>query len=317
MNMALIVFKQVLILIIFVMMGIIGVKSGKVDPKVFKTLSNILLYFVNPFLIIDSLSVAYNPQKTAGFLLSLAISFGMHFVCMLGAHFIFLRKGDSEKLPIERYAVVLSNAGYIGIPLINGIFGKEAVFYLVAYMVSFNIVSWTYGMWVLQKDRKMDLKKMLINPGNIGCAIGLTVYFLQIPFPEMVRTVISSTANVNTFLSLFAIGIICAGLNVPDLLKNKRGLYVALCRLVFLPAIVFAVLIWWVPMVLPENGMLVASVLTVAALTPTAMALSFMCQISGRDPLYGSNILALSTVLCCVTVPVMTTILTGVLNVIY
>ena len=68
MNMALIVFKQVLILIIFVMMGIIGVKSGKVDPKVFKTLSNILLYFVNPFLIIDSLSAAYNPQKTAGFL---------------------------------------------------------------------------------------------------------------------------------------------------------------------------------------------------------------------------------------------------------
>ena len=81
--------------------------------------------------------------------------------------------------------------------------------------------------------------------------------------------------------------------------------------------VVFALLIWWIPMVLPENGMLVASVLTVAALTPTAMALSFMCQISGRDPLYGSNILALSTVLCCVTVPVMTTILTAVLNVIY
>lgn len=316
MDMALIVFKQVVILIILVMMGIIGVKSKKVDPGVFRTLSNILLYFVNPFLIIDSLSVEYDPQKTAGFLLSLAVSAGMHIVCILGAHFLFLRKGDPEKLPIERYAVVLSNAGYIGIPLINGIFGKEAVFYLVAYMVCFNIFSWTYGMWVLQKGR-MDLKKMLINPGNIGCAIGLTIYFLRIPLPGMVRTVVSSTANVNTFLSLFAIGIICAGLNIPDLLKNKRGLYVAICRLVLLPAIVFAVLIWWIPMVLPENGMLVASVLTVAALTPTAMALSFMCQISGRDPLYGSNLLALSTVLCCVTVPVMTTILTAVLNVIY
>ncbi|MBR6791177.1 MAG: AEC family transporter [Oscillospiraceae bacterium] len=316
MDMALIVFKQVVILVILVMMGIIGVRSKKVDPGVFKTLSNILLYFVNPFLIIDSLSVEYDPQKTAGFLLSLAVSVGMHIVCILGAHFLFLRKGDPEKLPIERYAVVLSNAGYIGIPLINGIFGKEAVFYLVAYMVCFNIFSWTYGMWVLQKGR-MDLKKMLINPGNIGCAIGLTIYFLRIPLPGMVRTVISSTANVNTFLSLFAIGIICAGLNIPDLLKNRRGLYVALCRLVLLPVIVFAVLIWWIPMVLPENGMLVASVLTVAALTPTAMALSFMCQISGRNPLYGSNLLALSTVLCCVTVPVMTTILTAVLNVIY
>ena len=316
MDMALIVFRQVVILIIFVMMGIIGVKSGKVDAGVFKTLSNILLYFVNPFLIIDSLSVEYDPQKTAGFLVSLAVSVGIHAVCILGAHFIFLRKGDPDRLPIERYASVLSNAGYIGIPMINGIFGKEAVFYLVAYMVCFNIFSWTYGMWVLQKGR-MDLKKMLINPGNIGCAIGLTVYFLRIPIPGMVGTVISATANVNTFLSLFAIGIICAGLNVPDLLKNKRGLYVAACRLIFLPVIVFALLIWWIPLILPENGMLVASVLTVASMTPTAMALSFMCQISGRDPLYGSNVMALSTVLCCVTVPVMTTILTAVLNLIH
>lgn len=317
MDMALIVFRQVVILIIFVVMGIIGVKSGKITTDVSKNLSNILLYFVNPFLIIDSLSVEYDSQKTAGFLVCLAVSAGIHIVCIFGAHFIFLRKGNPNRLPIERFAVVLSNAGYIGIPLISGIFGKEAVFYLVAYMVCYNIFSCTYGMWVLQKDRRMNLKKMLINPGNIGCAIGLTIYFLRIPIPGMVQTVVSSTANVNTFLSLFAIGIICAGLNIPDLLKNRRGLYVALCRLVFLPAIVFAMLIWWIPLVLPENGVLVASVLTTAALTPTAMALSFMCQISGRDPLYGSNVLALSTVLCCVTVPVMTTILTAVLNWIY
>lgn len=316
MDMALIVFRQVVILIVFVVMGIIGVKSGKITTDVSKSLSNILLYFVNPFLIIDSLSVEYDSQKTAGFLVCLAVSAGIHIVCILGAHFIFLRKGDPNRLPVERFAVVLSNAGYIGIPLISGIFGKEAVFYLVAYMVCYNIFSWTYGMWVLQKDRRMNLKKMLINPGNIGCAIGLAIYFLQIPLPEMVTSVISSTADVNTFLSLFAIGILCAQLNLPDLLKNKRGLYVAACRLIFLPLIVFVLLIWWLPLVLPENGTLVASVLAVASMTPTAMGLSFMCQISGRDSVYGSNLLALSTVLCCITVPVMATVLTSVLNLI-
>ncbi|MDD6032327.1 MAG: AEC family transporter [Oscillospiraceae bacterium] len=314
MDMAWIVFRQVLILIVFVCMGIIGVKSGKITTDVSKNLSNILLYFVNPFLIIDSLSVDYDPDKTAGFLLALALGAAMHIVFIFGAHFVFLRKGEPDKLPAERYAVVLSNAGYIGIPLINGIFGKEAVFYLVAYIVCFNVFSWTYGMWVLQKDRRMNLKKMLINPGNIGCAIGLTIYFLRIPLPDMVKSVVSSTAGVNTFLSLFAIGILCAQLHVPQLLRDKRALYVSLCRLVFLPLISFALLIWWIPLVLPENGVMIASVLTAASLTPSAMALSFMCQISGRDPVYGSSLVSVSTVLCVVTVPVLTTLLTALVR---
>ena len=63
MELAVIVLKQVAILVIFVAMGILAVKAGKTTVDVSKNLSNLLLYFIGPFLIIDSLAVPYDPAK--------------------------------------------------------------------------------------------------------------------------------------------------------------------------------------------------------------------------------------------------------------
>lgn len=315
MDLLIIVLKQVAILIVFVAMGILAVKWGKISVDISKGLSNLLLYFISPFLIIDALNVPYDSAKTAGFLAALVFGAAIHLVFILACHLLLLRSGgrfaDPDKIPVERYAAVFSNTGYIGIPLIQGIFGKEAVFYLVAYMIAFNIFSWTYGMWILQKETRLTLRQMLLNPGNAASAAGLLIYFLRVPVPEAISGMMSSIAGTNTFLSLFAVGIVCSQIDFRSLFQNGRALYVTLCRLVLLPLTAFGLLIWWIPHLLPQNGGMVAAVLTVASLTPCAMSLSFMSQISGRDPVYGSNILALSTVLCVVTVPVLTTLLTN------
>lgn len=313
MELAVIVLKQVAILVIFVAMGILAVKAGKITVDVSKNLSNLLLYFIGPFLIIDSLAVPYDPAKTTGFVVTLGLSAVIHLLFILGSK-LLLRKGMSDNLPVERYAAIFCNTGYIGIPLIQGIFGKGAVFYLVAFMIAFNIFSWTYGMWILQKEVRLTARQMLLNPGNLASLIGLALYFSRITLPDMVASVVSSIASTNTFLSLFAVGVVCSQIDFRSLLQSRRVLYVALCRLVLLPLAVFALVIWWIPLVLPETGSVIASVLTVASMTPCAMSLSFMCQISGRDPVYGSQILALSTVLCVITVPVLTTLLTSLVR---
>ncbi|MCD7884187.1 MAG: AEC family transporter [Lachnospiraceae bacterium] len=61
------------------------------------------------------------------------------------------KKAD-DNCAVERFAVIYSNCGFIGIPLVQSILGSEGVLYLTAYMTVFNIFSWTHGLGLMTKD---------------------------------------------------------------------------------------------------------------------------------------------------------------------
>ena len=54
----------------------------------------------------------------------------------------------------ERFGAAFSNAGFIGIPLVQMTFGNEAVFYVSSFVALLNILQWTYGVMLLTGDRK-------------------------------------------------------------------------------------------------------------------------------------------------------------------
>ena len=315
MDLALIVLKQVFILIAYALAGVIAVKAKLIDASVSKSLSNILIYIISPFMIIDSLNREYDPTVTEGFLLAIAAGTLVIFLFILLGHFVFFRK-EHPAVGVERYALAFSNCGFIGIPLISGIFGTEAIIYIVSSMVVFNVLIWLYGVWTLQKGSKLQWKKILINPGNISVAIGLLIYFCQIPIPPVAATIIDGIGCTNSFFSMFTIGVLCSSMQLKSVLTDRHILYVSLCRLVFAPLIAFFAIIFWIPAILPGEGVFVASVLAVVAVMPVALNLPMMCQICDRDDNvgYAGNVVAVSTILCVVTVPLMTTLLTSLLE---
>ncbi len=315
MDLALIVLKQVFILIAYASTGVIAVKGKLISASVSKSLSNVLIYVISPFMIIDSLNREYDPTVTKGFLWAIVAGTLVILLFILLGHLVFFRK-EHPAVGVERYALAFSNCGFIGIPLISGIFGTEAIIYIVSSMVVFNVLIWIYGVWVLQKGSKLQWKKVFINPGNISVAIGLLIYFCQIPIPSVAATIINGIGSTNSFFSMFTIGVLCSSMQLKSVLLNRRILYVSLCRLVFAPLIAFFAIIFWIPVILPGEGVFVASVLAVVAIMPVALNLPMMCQICNRDDNvgYAGNVVAVSTFLCIVTVPLLTTLLTSVLE---
>ena len=53
------------------------------------------------------------------------------------------------RIPVEKIALIYSNSGFIGLPLINGVIGQEGVFYMTAYLTVFNLLLWTHGVIVM------------------------------------------------------------------------------------------------------------------------------------------------------------------------
>ena len=316
MEFALLVLKQVFIMLCYALVGLVAAKTKLVRMDATKSMSNMLLYCVCPFMVINSLCIDYDSEVTKGFLWSLLLAAVSMAACILLSHFVFFRK-DSKMAGAERYSMAFSNVGFIGIPLLSGIFGSESVIYIASSMVIFNVVVWVYGVMVLKKGQPISVKKIFLNPGTISVAIGLVIYFCRIQLPSAVASVVSGIGNTNSFLSMFIIGLLCSQLDYKKAFTDKRALYVCLCRLVVFPLLTFGLIFWWLPGVLPVNGIFITSIVAVISCMPIALNLPMMCQICGLDDEvvnYGSNLVALSTILCVVTVPIFTMLFTWCLN---
>ncbi len=86
----------------------------------------------------------------------------------IGLSLCFFRKEPVERKKVLRFAVDFSNAGFMGLPLVEGIVGSKGVMYGSFFIVVFNIFCWTYGFRMMSGGQKMSWKVLLFNPGSLG-----------------------------------------------------------------------------------------------------------------------------------------------------
>ena len=134
------VFLQVVILFCLIAFGFIGGKIKLINEEGSKVMSNIMIYFVTPCLIINSFSIEFDPKKLKGLLITFVSSFAIHLIAIILASLIF-RGNNKNKISVLRFAAIFSNAGFMGIPLQEAVLGPDGVFYGSVYVAVFNIIT--------------------------------------------------------------------------------------------------------------------------------------------------------------------------------
>lgn len=80
----------------------------------------------------------------------------------------------------------------MGIPIIEELYGREAIFYVALYTLVYNILFYTYGIYLFEKERAMQTGqkakiifhwKKMINPGMVACLAALLIFAFQIDAP--------------------------------------------------------------------------------------------------------------------------------------
>lgn len=304
MELAMITFEQVGILFLLIFAGFIAVKTGAIKPEGRKVLSDLLVYLIMPCMILNSYFMEMNAEMLSNLLLSFGLSTVLLLLAVVISFLVTLRRTDENK-KIVRFACTFSNAGYMGIPLIQALYGTEGTFYASAFLTMFNIILWTIGC-VMVNDKvkpKEIVKSILSTPVLYGVVLGIVIYLCQIPVPNFIVQPVAAIGNMNTPISMLIIGMIIAGSNMKVMITNKDIWFTIVMRMILIPAI--SVALFWL---LGLNGMTVKVVLIQAA-CPTAAITSVFAIRYGHSEEIAAGAVVMTTLCSIVTLPLLAMLL--------
>lgn len=290
---------KVAVILILILVGCFITKRGILTERGASEITTVLIKLVTPCVIINSF-VGNEGELDAVLLIMAMVLPAVWQLMGLGLSLLVFRKEPLERQKVLRFSVIFSNVGFMGIPLVQGIVGDKGVIYASFGVVVFNLLCWTYGYSMMSGGARLDLKTVLLNPGVVGLVIGLPIYFLKLQLPGIIAEPLGYIADLNTPLAMLVVGSYIARADLRSFMSDLGVYKVSLLRLIAVPAAMLGVLM----LLRPEKDLFLATV--VQAATPVAAnAVLFAVQYK-RDSELASKLVAVSTVLSILTIPVLT-----------
>lgn len=317
----------------FIMMipGIIIKKCHLASDTFGKGISNFILYVAQPVLVFEAYVQPFNEEILKNSIYVLVISMLMHALFALVAILAFKRAKDSARRMLKM-TTVFSNAAFMGIPLIDAVFGSDATIYATIYNITFNLFLWSLGVYFCTENRDMDkngqtdskkqsasnafstLGKAFVHPVTIAAVLGLLVFCLKLdwlfttPFlvedKNLIGESLISIKSLVAPLSMVVIGIRLADINFKGFFKDVY-MYVFIFLRHFALPFVTILLIALAGAIGIELGDTVPLVLIIMSATPAASSSTMFAEKFDCDAAYASKLVAFSTILSIVTMPVM------------
>lgn len=292
--------KQIITMFLIIFAGIICYKTKIVDKKGNSALSAVVLNIVNPAVIFISYQKDFDIELLKGLGYALILSALSFFVAIVAVSIIIRKKPDS-RWNIERIAVIYSNCGFIGIPLINALIGSIGVFYLAAYLTCFNLLLWTHGVMLMKKlSGFKEIIKNFISPCVIAIFLGIICFVLKIRLFGSLYDAVDAIADMNTPLAMLVAGITIAQTEFLKALKKLRIYFMCLLKLLIIPIITCLLMYPFNKMGIDRN---VLMTIIIATACPTGASGTLFAIRYNGDELYASEIFAITTFFSAISIP--------------
>ncbi|MBR2930051.1 MAG: AEC family transporter [Clostridia bacterium] len=334
---------NVAVLFVMLVPGIVMQKCKLVPAGFGKGISNLVLYIAQPILIVSAYVNCKSSfgDIWQNILWVFILSIIAHVIFAAVALNMFGRTEDGRRR-ILRLVTIFANAAFMGIPLIEALLDAEAAIYASIYNITFNLFLWTLGVFLCTRnsDEDMDgdgdsdvfddlhvakkvatkevsISKVILHPVTIASVIGVILLVtgantaiganLASEAPSVVIEFIVNCLNMIKGLvaplSMVVIGLRLAEVNFKGLFKDiDMYIFLALRHLV-LPLVLVGImrLLMLVGVPISEVCLLVVTIL---AATPAASSATMFAEKYDCDAGYASKLVAVSTILCILTMPV-------------
>lgn len=291
------VLQQTIIMFIIVIIGALCYKAGLITDSGKKQLSTLVMYIVNPLLIFLAYQTDFNIELLEGLLWTAVMAVITFLAFILFSH-LLIKDKDKREASIERFSVIYSNCGFMGTPLILGVFGTEGVVLQNGFITIFNFFVWSHGLMTIKGEKSdKSILKAFKTPAVIAVFLGIICFFFQIRLPEIPVTALNHVAEMTTPLAMLVAGASIAGSNILKSLKNPRIYLITLLKLIILP-LAGLLLIAFLPA--PETSKLIT---LIEMACPTATIGMMFAITYEKNAEYCSQIFAVTTLLSMVTLP--------------
>ena len=294
--------QQMIVLFILMLIGYFVSKKGFLTDATFKQLSWIVVYVACPAMVISGSVNSGKMIQGAELFGTLGLAVGLYVILILISlitpYILGVPKDDRG---VYKVMMIFSNIGFMGFPLINSIYGAEALLYAALFQIPFNVLIYTYGILALKKKteekEKLDFKKIM-NIGVICCIISIIIALFQIEVPAFVKSTVSNLSNLTAPLSMMVIGASLTKIKFKDLFTDVRLLLFCGWKLLVVPIILLFILKMFI-----TDEMLLGVCMVVLS-TPIASMTAMLAQQYDGNYALASKSVALSTILSVVTMPI-------------
>ena len=301
-SLSVLLLKEIASLFLMAAAGFAMVKCGLLSSKDSRVLSLLCIYIINPCMVVNAFQIELTESIRNGFLLAVGAAIAAHVVILLVG--LVLKKFGFD--PISRGSVMYSNAGNLIMPLVLAVLGQEWVIYATAFMCTQLFILWTHGYSMISGDKKPQWKKIFTNVNVIAIALGIVLMLLHVRIPSVLSSAMGSLSGMLGPISMLMIGMLLAGADLKAAFLDPKIWLISALRLIAMPLVTLLVMKLTGLHTLIPDGRMVIYVTMLAVSAPTAAMITQFAQLHRNRPEYASAINILSTLLCIVTMPLMT-----------
>lgn len=238
-----VILNQIAVLFILIVVGFMLKKLKILDDRFEKGLAGLIISVTLPALIITSMNYEFSKELLGNSLMILGYG-ASTFALMILVSYIFSKifHLENPQKGVYQFLIVFPNTGFIGFPILNAVFGREAIFYASIFNVIFNILLWTLGVYFVSKEKKKINLNMLINSGTVSVVIGFMLFVLSIELPYIIHSSLQTIGDTTTPLAMIMVGLLLGDARFRVLFKNIKLFVISVIRLIIIPLIVYIIL---------------------------------------------------------------------------
>ena len=290
---------KILLFTVLIFLGWIGARkkvlTGEFNRGTSWLLMNVFLVATIANSIISTDAARYSAAELGRLLLLVTLLMVMLFaLSALAVHLLRVEKDKAARLEL---LMALPNSMFFSLPIVETLYGSEAVFIVALCCIPFNALAFSYGIVRLGgRGRALRLRSIFSAP-LVATLAATLVFILRIPVPNAVKSLLSGVAGGTVPISMLLVGASLGGVNISKALRDRTMYLLTAMRFVILPLAV------WLLFGLFVRDTVTLNTLVIIAASPSAVVVTAMSvQYTGSGE-YTSEGIFLTTLLSMLTIP--------------
>lgn len=292
-------------ILLMILLGAAAKWGGVMDKASAAALNRLTFHLFLPLLVFCSICKNLDRHSLAQAGWGVVTAAAVHLGCyLISFPYVRLLKLKSPTAGVHQFSLVFSNVAFVGLPIIQALWGPEAMPAASIFVVLFSLFNHTLGAFILSgKRRRRGIRDVFLTPPLVGAVLGIAAALLEIPLPPELFAGLEQIGAVTTPLAMTALGCTLACTDLKSCLGDRYAYITCFMRLIVLPAAVCLILrcfiqdyyLWAVP--------------TVVCAMPCPSTLPILAQRYHSDEEAAGRMIALSTLFAAVSIPLVAIVL--------
>lgn len=237
-----IVLGQIIGFVIYILIGIIGVRMGVLTPRSLGVLSQFITKISLPLLLFTNTLNGATREQFIGDLPVVAATALMYILlyplCRLLARIFGLTGNENH---VYRACSMFGNIGFMGIPIVAAVFPEHGMLYIALFTVVDQLLLWTVGVNLTaptDKENAMSIANRLlkmVNPATIAVTLAVIGIFLDVHLPLPVNTALTKAGSITTPLAMIYMGGLFCFIEVKKYIGKKEFYGAVLVKMCLFP----------------------------------------------------------------------------------